>query len=72
MHPSMSSISNRVGTAVISLLFSFTATWPSTKRLSLAQAETKCSARCPVAVSKEWRKVLPTQKVPHRYDLPVG
>ena len=51
------------GTAVISLLFSSTASCPNTKRFSPAQALTKCNAPWPVAVSKERRRILPSTAI---------
>ena len=58
--PSRESISNSLGTAVISFDLPSTAIWPSTSRCSAAQAETRCRAEPPVARSKERRSVLPS------------
>src|ERR1700692_4657439 len=46
--PSRSRRSTRAGTAVISFDFSSTASWPSTSRLLVAKADTRCSALWPV------------------------
>src|SRR3954453_20102278 len=58
--PERLSILSNCGTAVISLDLSPTATCPSTRRCSAAQAETRCSGEAPAARSKERRRVLPS------------
>src|SRR5829696_8754354 len=58
--PERLSILSNCGTAVISLDLSPTATCPSTRRCSVAQAETRCSGEAPAARSKERRRVLPS------------
>ena len=46
--------------AVISLDFSSTATWPSSRWLAVAQAWTRCKADWPLARSNDRRRVLPS------------
>src|ERR1700720_1593697 len=58
--PSRSSRSTRAGTAVISFDFSSTASWPSTSRLLVAKADTRCSALWPVLRLWLRREVLPS------------
>ena len=49
--------------AVISLLFSATATWPRLILLAVAQALTRWRADLPVALSKLCRRVLPSMGI---------
>ena len=58
--PEIESIFSSSGIAVISLDFSSTATWPSSRWLAVAQAWTMCKADFPLARSKERRRVLPS------------
>src|SRR5215204_5712623 len=58
--PERLSILSNCGTAVISLDLSPTATCPSPRRCSAAQAETRCSGEAPAARSNERRSVLPS------------
>ena len=63
MAPETSSSSSNFGMAVISLDLLSTATWPSTRCCSVAQALTKCKAALPEALSKERRMVLPSMAI---------
>jgi hypothetical protein len=56
--PSSSSRSSSSGIALISLDFSATASWPSTSRCRVAQAETRCKGSLPFALLR--REVLPS------------
>src|ERR1700719_3102229 len=58
--PSRSMRFTSAGIAVISLDFSSVASWPSTKRSIVANADTKCRAFCPRLWSWLRREVLPS------------
>src|SRR5271154_2367147 len=61
--PASSRISRSLGMAVISLDFSSTATWPSSKRLSWAQALTTCRGFWLADRSSDARAVLPSMLI---------
>src|ERR671913_2573070 len=58
--PERLSLLSHCGTAVIAWDLSPTAPCPSTRRCSVAQAETRGSGEAPAARSKERRRVLPS------------
>ena len=60
------SLSSSTGMASISLLLSSMASWPSTRRVLVAKAETRCSAARPLARSWLRRTVLPSMAIVSR------
>ena len=61
--PSIASMSSSFGMAVISLDFSATLTWPSTRRWRAAKAETMWIAGLPSCFRPDRREVLPSMAI---------